>query len=171
MKKASFGAIIATFIICYGFWILLTWSFATQELIAGAIVSLIVACFSAKYFIHSRAFYLFNPIRLIILLVYSCVIFLWELIKANIDVAIRAYTLKTNPGIVKVEVDLESEYGQAMLANSITLTPGTITMDVASEGDKTFFYIHWIDVATTDSIKAGEKIKGTLEKWIRRIWK
>ena len=58
-----------------------------------------------------------------------------------------------------------------MLANSITLTPGTITMDIAEEDGKSYFYIHWIDVAETDREKAGEVIKGRMEKWIGRIWK
>ena len=76
-----------------------------------------------------------------------------------------------NPGIVKVPVDLPDGYAQAMLANSITLTPGTITMDIAEEDGKSYFYIHWIDVAETDREKAGEVIKGRMEKWIGRIWK
>ena len=170
MKKASISDVISTSVVCYIFWIMLTWSFAIQELIVGAIVSLLVGAFSAKFFIHNKAFHLFNPIRLGSLLVYSLFIFMWELLKANWDVAKRAFTLKVNPGIIKVEVDVESEYAQAMLANSITLTPGTITMDIAQEGGKTYYYIHWIDVATTDSKKAGEIIKGRLEKWTRRIW-
>ena len=95
---------------------------------------------------------------------------MWELLKANWDVAKRAFSLKINPGIVKVEVDVESEYAQAMLANSITLTPGTITLDITQEDNKTYYYIHWIDVASTDIVENGKAIKGTLEKWIRRIW-
>ena len=58
-----------------------------------------------------------------------------------------------------------------MLANSITLTPGTITMDIAEEEGQTYYYIHWIDVATADAKEAGEAIKGTLEKAVGRIFK
>jgi multicomponent Na+:H+ antiporter subunit E len=65
---------------------------------------------------------------------------------------------------------LKSEYGLAMLANSITLTPGTITMDIVEENGKNYYYIHWIDVATTKGKEAGQAIKGTLERWIRRIF-
>jgi multicomponent Na+:H+ antiporter subunit E len=75
-----------------------------------------------------------------------------------------------NPGIVKVPVNLKGDYAQAMLANSITLTPGTITMDIAEQGGQTYYYIHWIDVAETDREKAGKLIKGSLEKGIGRIW-
>ena len=96
---------------------------------------------------------------------------MWELTKANIDVALRAFGFKkNNPGIVKIKTDLKNEYAQAMLANSITLTPGTITMDIAEENGNTYYYIHWIDVATQDIDEASDEIKGTMEKWIRRIW-
>ena len=78
---------------------------------------------------------------------------------------------KVNPGIVKVPVNLGDGYPEAMLANSITLTPGTITLDITEEEGQDYFYIHWIDVSETDRDKAGDMIKGTLEKWIRRIWK
>ena len=59
----------------------------------------------------------------------------------------------------------------AMLANSITLTPGTITMDIAEEDGQTYYYIHWIDVAAPSGKEAGDAIKGTLEKGVGRIFK
>lgn len=180
MKKAKFPAILSTAIVCYIFWLLITGQLvmliegepAVQVLIAGVIVSVGVALFSARFFIHKSAFYLFNPAKFFVMAFYCIIIFMWELIKANVDVAKRALSpkLKINPGIVKVPVEVESEYGQSMLANSITLTPGTITMDVVEQNKKTYYYIHWIDVATTDPKEAGDAIKGTMEKWVRRIW-
>ena len=100
-------------------------------------------------------------------------IFPWELIKANWDMARRALSpkLRINPGIVRVPVDVPTEYGKTMLANSITLTPGTITMDIDESGGQTWYYIHWIDVQETERTAAGEMIKGRMEKWVRRIWK
>ncbi len=180
LKKTKFSEFLSTAIVCYIFWLLVTGQIVSiftggasaQVLVAGIIVSVLTALFTARFFIHSKAFYLFNPVRFIIMLFYCLIIFMWELTKANIDVAKRALSpkLNVNPGIVKVETDLKSEYAQSMLANSITLTPGTITMDIAEEGEKTYYYIHWIDVATSDIKEAGDSIKGTMEKWIRRIW-
>ena len=43
-------------------------------------------------------------------------------------------------------------------------------MDIVEEEGQTYYYIHWIDVATEDGREAGDAIKGTMEKWIRRIW-
>ena len=181
MKKAKFPAFLSTAIVCYIFWLLITGALTdlckgsvnTQVLIAGGIVSILVALFSARFFIHESAFYLFNPLKFFVLLFYCLIIFPWELIKANVDVAFRAFSpkLRIKPGFVKVPTELKGEYGLSMLANSITLTPGTITMDIVDEGGKTYYYIHWIHVAETEGKKAGEAIKGTLEKWIRRIFK
>lgn len=178
--KKSWAGILSTAVMCMLFWLLLTGQItelfagraSVQVLLAGAAVSLGTALFSARFFIHSKAFFLFNPVRLVKLLAYCCFTFPVELVKANVDVAKRALSpkLPVNPGIVKVPVGLESEYAQAMLADSITLTPGTITMDIAEEDGNTWYYIHWIDVRTSEHAEAGEAIKGKLEKKIRGIW-
>ena len=172
MQKTKLPAVISTFVVCFIFWVLLTWTFTAQELAAGAVVSLAVALFSARFFIHEKAFWLFNPVKLLSGLVFWLGIFLVELIKANVDVAKRCFTgcKNVNPGIVKVPVALKSDYGQAALANAITLTPGTITMDIAEEDGQTYYYIHWIDVTKPSGSDAGEAIKGTLEKGLRRVW-
>ena len=173
MQKTKFPAVIATFFLCMAFWVLLTWSFTVQELTAGAVVSLAVALFSARFFIHEKSFWLLNPAKFFSLLYYVLIVFPIELVKANWDVAKRCYggCKNVNPGIVKVPVDLESEYGQSMLANSITLTPGTITMNITEEDGQTYYYIHWIDVTAPSGKEAGDAIKGTLEKGVGRVFK
>ena len=163
---------MSTFILCFGFWMLLTWSVAPEELVAGAVVSIAAALFSSRFFIHEKAFWFLNPLKLGTLLVYILFVYFWELIKANVDMAKRCFSgcKNINPGVIRVPVDLEGLYPQAMLANCITLTPGTITLDIAEQNGQTYYYIHWIDVTTTDPVEAGNVIKGTMEKWIRRIW-
>jgi multicomponent Na+:H+ antiporter subunit E len=173
LRKTTFPAILATFVLCFAFWVLLTWSFTMQELIAGGVVSLAVALFSARFFIHEKAFWFANPAKFFSGLFYWLCIFPVELVKANLNMAKICFggCKKINPGIVKVPVDLQSEYGQAALANSITLTPGTITMETAEEDGQNYFYIHWIDVTAPSGKEAGDAIKGTLEKGLRRVWK
>lgn len=172
MGKTKGSAVISTFIVCFLFWLLLTFSVTPRDLILGVLVSLGAALFSARFFIHEEAYHLYNPIRFLRMLFYFLVTFMGELIKANWDVAKRALSpdIKVNPGIVKIPTETKSEYEQAMLADSITLTPGTITMDIAEEEDRTYLYVHWIDVTELDREKAGDAIKGKLEKSIRRIW-
>lgn len=183
MKKTKIPALISVMILCYIFWLLITGQVITifqgnpsvEVLIAGAVVSFLVALFSARFFIHEKAFHLFNPIKFLTFLFYSLIIFIWELIKANVTVAFIALKpgkLNIKPGIVKIPTELKSEYALSMLANSITLTPGTITLDIAEDTEgKNWYYIHWISVDAEDSEQAGDAIKGSMEPWIRRIWR
>lgn len=172
MQKTTFSGVLSTFFVCFGFWMLLTWSLNPQELVLGAVVSLGVALFSARFFIHDKPFWFFNPVKLVNLLVFWVFIFPVELVKANVDVAKRCFTgcKNVNPGIVKVPVDLKSMYGQAALANAITLTPGTITMEITEEDGQTYYYIHWIDAVLPGGKEAGDVIKGRLENGLRRVW-
>jgi multicomponent Na+:H+ antiporter subunit E len=152
---------------------LLTWSLDSQELIAGAVVSLLVALFSSRFFIHKNARWFWNPVKFLNALAFWLCIFPVELVKANVDMAKRCYggCKDVNPGIVKIPVNLKSVYGQAALANAITLTPGTITMDIAEQDGQTYYYVHWIDAKLPGGEEAGEVIKGRLERGLRRVWR
>jgi multicomponent Na+:H+ antiporter subunit E len=98
-----------------------------------------------------------------IFLFYYIIIFLWECLKANIDVAYRVLhpNLPIRPGTVKVKVSLRSDIGLTFLANSITLTPGTTSVDIDKE--KGLLYIHWIYVR--DGFREGEKRLPVVEKF------
>jgi multicomponent Na+:H+ antiporter subunit E len=153
---------VATFAVSFAFWVLLTWSFTAQELIVGAVVSLAVALFSARFFIHEKAFWFCNPAKLFSGIFYWLCIFPVELVKANVDMAKRCFggCKKINPGIVKVPVNLKSDYGQAALANSITLTPGTITVNMA--GDR--LTVHCLTRSMLDTSP-----DSVFERWISRL--
>lgn len=176
MKKIA--PIVSTFLLCLLFWIFYVLQdvniakIDSQELMGGIIVSLIVALFSSRFLIKEDAFWLLNPKRLGALIAFIP-IYAIELFKANWDVAKRALSPKLNikPGIVKIETEVKSDYGLAMLANCITLTPGTIAMDVVEEKGKCYMYIHWIDVQSQDIKEASNTIKGAFEPWVRRIFK
>ena len=60
--------------------------------------------------------------------------------------------------------------GLALLADCITLTPGTITLDVIKEDDVISMYVQWLIMESEDAEEAGEIIKGRMEKWIGRIF-
>ena len=67
---------------------------------------------------------------------------------------------KINPGVVDIKTNLKDDYSISILANSITLTPGTVTID--KNGNK--LKVLWLDVQTRNPKKAGKIIKGNLEK-------
>jgi len=157
---------IVFFIVCLLFWFLLTLNFTAVYLIVGAIIALLTTIIFGKYFLSEWKKF-FNPLRYFWLLVYIP-IFLWECIKANIDVAYRVLhpKLPIKPGIVKVKTNLKSDIGKVFLANSITMTPGTLSVDLVDD----ILYIHWINVKTTDPKKYTQIIAGRFEKYLKRIF-
>jgi multicomponent Na+:H+ antiporter subunit E len=96
------------------------------------------------------------------------VVFFVELVKSNIDVALRVLkpSLPINPGIVKTKTVLKSKMARMILTNSITLTPGTLTVDIEDD----ILYIHWIDVESEDIDVATEKIVKKFEKILVKIY-
>jgi multicomponent Na+:H+ antiporter subunit E len=101
---------------------------------------------------------------------YYVPLFVWECLKANIEVAYLVIhpMLPINPGIVKVKTRLKSEIGLTFLANSITLTPGTMSVDLDRENG--ILYIHWINVKCTDIDKATAHIVSTFEGVLEKIF-
>ena len=89
------------------------------------------------------------------------------MIKANFDVAYRVLhpEMPINPGIVKVKTTLKTETGKTFLANSITLTPETRTVDIVDDN----LYVHWINVSTLDPEEQTKIIVARFEKFLRRI--
>ena len=146
-------------------WLLLTGSLEKDELLIGGFSLVLVAILFFGYSDLYRAvkitpkIILFYPLYLLV--------FLKELIIANIDVALRVVkpSLPINPGIVAVKTSLKDPLSKLILANSITLTPGTLTVDVK---DDTLF-IHWIDVKDKDIEKATEDISSKFEKILKEI--
>ena len=106
-----------------------------------------------------------NPARLVRFVVYLFGPFLVALVQANLDVATRVITGKINPGIIKIPTGLKSDGALTLLANSITLTPGTLSVDANEETRE--LYVHWINV-TTDTPQPAD-ICGTFPEWARRI--
>jgi len=78
------------------------------------------------------------------------------------------------PGIVKIKTSLKTESGITALANSITLTPGTLTVDLADEGQgdsrQTYLYIHWINVKSDDVEEATKYIAWKFEWFLKKIF-
>ncbi|MFW6176521.1 MAG: Na+/H+ antiporter subunit E [Thermoplasmatota archaeon] len=141
-------------------WEELFWS--VEELAIGISVSLIIASIASHVLCRKDNYRMLNPVRWIIMLVYTIPLFI-EMAKANLDVAYRVITGKIEPGIVKIKPDLKSDLGITFLANSITLTPGTLTVEV--DDKKSNLYIHWIKVGEDPT----ETISGRFVRWIRRF--
>jgi len=160
--KGFVWLLLGTFVL----WMALSSKLDWPELICGGLVCLIISLFGAH--IYSKLG--FPPLSLkglLFSLIYIIVL-LWEIIKANLDVAYRIIHPKMpiKPGIVVIKTSLKSDIAKMILANSITLTPGTFTLDVIGNE----LLIHWINVKTEDIDEATNMIGQRFEKYLRIIF-
>ncbi len=95
-------------------------------------------------------------------------VFLYELAKANLNVAllVLAPRVEIQPGIIEIKTRLRSPLGRLALANSITLTPGTLVVDV--RGDSLF--VHVINVTSRDLAEATRQVSGRFERHLEVIF-
>jgi len=160
------------FILAFIIWVILTWPFADgkidfQVVIAGLIASAVVAVLFHEILPKEHLVFV-SPVRVFWFLVYVPVFF-YYVMKANLDVVYRALHPKMpiKPGIVKIKTILKTESGITALANSITLTPGTLTVDLTDDG---FLYVHWINVKSDDIEQATRFIAQRFEWFLKRIF-
>ncbi len=160
------------FVPAFIIWILLTWPFVDgkidlQVVAAGLIASVIVAVLFHEILPEEHHVFI-SPLRIFWFLVYVPVFF-YYVFKANLDVVYRALHPKMpiKPGIVKIKTTLKTESGITALANSITLTPGTLTVDLTDDG---FLYIHWINVKSDDVELATKYIAQRFEWFLKKIF-
>lgn len=140
-------------VLTFGLYLLLVGTLAPAELLLGAIVAVLTA------WIAGPRLALLDGLRLRPLLPWYLLrylgSFLWALVKANVDMARRVVSpaLPICPALVEVRTELRSDLGRLLLANSITLTPGTLTVDV--QGDR--LLIHWIDATPGADLDAATR--------------
>ncbi len=90
-----------------------------------------------------------KPFRLTRFAVY----FLWELVVANAEVALEVVTPRhrMRPGVIRVPIRVRGDFVVTLFANLISLTPGTLTLEVAD--DKSALFIHGINVSTPEGFR------------------
>ncbi|MGB5440193.1 MAG: Na+/H+ antiporter subunit E [Gammaproteobacteria bacterium] len=147
-------------------WLIANGTLATDTVITGVVITAAIALAFATF---SRVYGVirWTPVVIYNYLLYLGV-FLYELVRANINVMRYVYSprIDIHPGIVEIKTSLESPIGRLALANSITLTPGTLVVDM--QGDSLF--IHWINVSATDPVAATQEIAGRFEKYLKVIY-
>jgi multicomponent Na+:H+ antiporter subunit E len=162
-ERPSASHYLFAFVALFVLWLLLVGSFQEQEVIAGVIAALLVTIVVGPRLgiFSGLRLSLAAPVHLILYLAA----FLAALVRANLDVARRVLSpsLPIRPGVVVVRTRLTSSLGRLVLANSITLTPGTLSVDV--RGDT--ILVHWIDCPPgVDLDRATAAIVGSFEHHI-----
>ncbi|RQD84463.1 MAG: cation:proton antiporter [Methanocalculus sp. MSAO_Arc2] len=166
----TLAAFVIYLLLTAGSGTILLWS--APELVFGLIVAVIVGIAANRIFCRSESFRMANPLRLLLLVIYAVFPLFIEMARANIDVAGRVITGRIRPGILRVKSGMKTDLGILILANSITLTPGTLSVDIHEESRE--LYVHLINVPDAlrdqDVIEAGQLFTFfNIPAWVRRI--
>ena len=156
MIKAKFlSNILLAFV-----WVALTGTFSLGNFAFGFMV-----CFGIMWLISAnrrRDQYFTRIPKIIVFFFY----FIYELVKANLQVASDVITFKkVRPGIIRVPLDAKTNLEITLLANFINLTPGTLIVDISD--DRKVFYIHSIRVKSREQFI--HDIKNGFEKRLLEI--
>lgn len=151
-RKTAFQNFIGTGIILFAFWVLLSGQFDAFHLTLGAICSSLVA-----YLYHDL---LFANVRVgdMRIVAWRFITYipwlLYQILMSNIHVAslVLRRKMPIDPKIVTFKTKLETDISCVALANSITLTPGTITMEIRDG----VYYVHALSKKVADELRAGE---------------
>ena len=143
-------------------WSALLGEFTTINFLAGFVLVYLMLWVS-QYVMETSSY--FVKVRQIISLVF---VFLWALIVANLRVAysVLAPNSKMRPGIVAIPLDIEQDAEITLLANMITLTPGTLSIDVSN--DKRVLYVHGMHVYDLEAFR--REIKEGFERKVREAF-
>jgi len=160
MKKLASASLV------FVLWLLVTWSLEWQDLLIGVVFTVLVSLLAGNL-LPERPTRLISPVRWFWLALYIPY-FLYYCVKANLDVAYRVLhpEMPIRPGIVKVKTELKTDLAKTFLANSITLTPGTLTVDIVGQ----VFYIHWINIQGEDAEEQTQIIIRRFEPFLRKIF-
>ena len=133
MKKLP--GVIFLFFLLLGFWLLLSERLDWQTILFGIVVSLIVVGYNLDLVFHREGTNRFT-FKTVLTFFRVIGVVLWEVLKSNIHVAAIVLKKKRpiNPGFQIIRMPLKNEVNQAFYANAITLTPGTLTVDIVDEG-------------------------------------
>ena len=146
---------VLTFCTMFIFWLLLSaWTvylpepYDLSKISRGILSALIVAFLTYEIFVPSRGEkVLLKTLRLIPYIGWE----IWQIYLATIDVTRRVFGgAEVDPQVIEFDTTLRSDFALLTFANSITLTPGTITIDVEPERGR--YIVHAIAKGPADSL-------------------
>lgn len=143
-------------------WAAVTGDFSEDNLVIGFVLGFVILFFSRR--VVSTG-YVVRAVRAVDLLVY----FVWELFLANLRVAYDVITPahRARPAVLAIPLEVKTEAEITMLANLITLTPGTLSLDVSA--DRSTLYIHAMYIEGRDFDSFRMRIKQGFERRVLRL--
>ena len=154
---------IFLFITLFLFWLILSSSFAIESIIIGIVASILITVYSKDIVFEEEETSLYKFTGVTALVRFVCCLIV-EVIKANIGVVkiVLDPSLPISPRFVEVPIpdNLKKNLNKVLYANAITLTPGTLTVDILEEG----YLIHAINEDAANSLKGS-----VLEKYVLKV--
>jgi multicomponent Na+:H+ antiporter subunit E len=144
-------------------WVGMTGEFTPLNFAIGFALGLLILFFARR--VVGTPNYLVKAVQALDLAAFL----LWELLLANLRVAYDVLTpgFHMRPGVVAIPLDAKSDIEITLLANLITLTPGTLSLDVSS--DRRVLYIHVMYVDNDDLDEVRRKIKSGFERRVLEV--
>lgn len=133
-----------------------------QLIISATFISTIVIIISEKYFVKNSYYNIFY-FKFSTLFKYAFTL-IAEIYKAGFIMALYIIKGKAKTSIIWIETDLKKSENITILANSITLTPGTISIAVSENK----ILVLWVNPRSSNSMIASDIIKGKLENVLRK---
>ena len=128
-------------------WVALTGSYTVANALLGLVLSLVASSFAREQ--HRRAEIALRPLRIFQLALR----FFYELVLSGLRVAKLVLTprMELKPGIFAYPLKVDRNFEITLLANLITLTPGTLSVDVSA--DRRTLFVHAIDCSDPDQTR------------------
>jgi multicomponent Na+:H+ antiporter subunit E len=138
--------IIVLYVSLVALWLLLAPQFEMSSLLLGMFISLIIVLFTYEK-TDSKAT---QPLRLLKAHIVFYLVLVIEILKANIDVAriVLSKKMDIQPHYVSYQPEIASHYVAVLLANAITLTPGTLTVEYNEDG----YVIHALTLSAASGL-------------------
>ena len=156
---------IVIFLLLLGIWIVFSGKFDAFHIFLGALSSFFITAISGSFYFSNRSKSLGARIGEILRLPAYGLWLLWQIVLSNIHILKLALTpgdiKELDPSLVRIKSKLKTDFGKYVLANSITLTPGTITIEV--DGDE--MLIHSISKHTASGVQ-----DDTMEKKVAKVF-
>ncbi len=157
---------IIVLLLGFGTWLILSLDTSLVSIAFGSFFALLTAFFIIKFSYSSSARSREGIfIRLDLLILYA-VLLLVQSYLSTFQLIKMMLKGDYKPGIVRIKTKVHSDLGKTILANTITLIPGTLSLWVKDD----HIYVHWFHQTTTNTIKARRAITGPFEQLAKRIF-
>lgn len=149
MAKSAFNKIFPhpiLSLVLWIIWLLLNNTVAAGHIVLGFFLAIVIPLFSAEFWPEQAR------IRSPLALLKFLLVVLWDILVANLMVAklILGSNKQLKPAFFRIQLDLQNALGISVLANTISLTPGTVSCDLSADGS--FLLVHALHADNTDEV-------------------